>query len=119
MFSFSTISEYHKNLNDQKFNCVDAVNYYLQNIENNTQLNAFVEVYKEEAIKTAKLLDAKRNSDIPLKKLHGVIIAIKDVICYKYHSATAASKILTNFHQPICAHLPKGPLRSSKQPSKK
>ena len=97
MFSFSTISEYHKNLNDQKFNCVDAVNYYLQNIENNTQLNAFVEVYKEEAIMTATLLDAKRNSNIPLKKLHGVIIAIKDVICYKYHSVTAASKILTNF----------------------
>ncbi len=97
MFSFSTISEYHKNLNEKKFSCVDAVNYYLKNIENNAHLNAFVEVYKEEALKTAALLDAKRNTPAPLKKLHGVVIAIKDVICYKYHLVTAASKILKNF----------------------
>ena len=97
MFSFSTISEYHKNLNEKKFSCVDVVNYYINSIENNAHLNAFVEVYKEEALKTAALLDAKRNTNNTFKKLHGVVIAIKDVICYKNHSVTAASKILKNF----------------------
>jgi aspartyl-tRNA(Asn)/glutamyl-tRNA(Gln) amidotransferase subunit A len=29
--------------------------------------------------------------------LHGVVIAIKDVICYKGHPLTAASGILKNF----------------------
>ena len=33
----------------------------------------------------------------PLGKLYGVVIAIKDVICYKGHTITAASKILSEF----------------------
>src|SRR5690606_40650383 len=30
-------------------------------------------------------------------KLHGVIVALKDVICYEGHKVTAASAILENF----------------------
>ena len=97
MFSLSTINEYHKNLQANKVNCVDAVNYYLNNIENNKHLNAFVEVYKQEALQKAAVLDAQRNENTPLKKLHGVVIAIKDVICYKNHTVTASSNILKGF----------------------
>ncbi len=97
MFSFSTISEYHKNLQSQKYSCVEAVNFYLNNINQNIHLNAFVEVYKEDALQKATQLDAERNTDVPLKKLHGVVIAIKDVICYKNHTVTAASNILNGF----------------------
>jgi aspartyl-tRNA(Asn)/glutamyl-tRNA(Gln) amidotransferase subunit A len=32
-----------------------------------------------------------------LGKLHGVVVSIKDVICYKNHQVSAASKILNNF----------------------
>ncbi len=45
----------------------------------------------------ARELDDKRKNGEPLKKLHGVVIAIKDVICYKDHKVTAASKILEGF----------------------
>lgn len=45
----------------------------------------------------AALLDDKRASGQPLGKLHGVVIAIKDVICCKDHQVTAASKILEGF----------------------
>lgn len=97
MFSFTTIEDYHFNLSNKAFTCRDAVNFYLDNIQQNKHLNAFVEVYKDEAIKKAVSLDEQRNSGNPLKKLHGVVIAIKDVICYKDHKVTAASKILETF----------------------
>ncbi|MCY7292566.1 MAG: Asp-tRNA(Asn)/Glu-tRNA(Gln) amidotransferase subunit GatA [Ferruginibacter sp.] len=97
MFSFSTIVEYHKNLQTNKYSIVDAVNFYLNNIEKNVHLNAFIEIYKEEALQKAALLYSQTNTGTPLKKLHGVVIAIKDVICYKNHSVTASSKILKDF----------------------
>ncbi len=77
--------------------CSIAVAHYLQQIENSKHLNAFVEVFAEDAIKKAKQLDKKRKSGATLKKLHGVVIAIKDVICYKDYKVTASSKILEGF----------------------
>ena len=97
MFSFKDIRQYQHDLIINNTNCVDAVLFYLQQIEKNKQLNAFIEVYADEALQQAKLLDEKRKNGEPLKKLHGVVIAIKDVICYKDHSVTAASKILEGF----------------------
>lgn len=71
--------------------------FYLQQIEAKKHLNAYVDVYAEEALQKAKELDEKRKSGEPLKKLHGVVIGIKDVICYKGHKVTAASHILEGF----------------------
>ncbi|MDI3320235.1 Asp-tRNA(Asn)/Glu-tRNA(Gln) amidotransferase subunit GatA [Pinibacter soli] len=77
--------------------CLQAVEFYLQQIEAKRNLNAYVDVYAEEALQKAKELDEKRRSGEPLKKLHGVVIGIKDVICYKGHEVTAASHILEGF----------------------
>ena len=60
-------------------------------------LNAFVEIFTDEAIERAIMLDAKKSSGKPVGKLFGVVIGIKDVICYKGHRVTAASKILEDF----------------------
>jgi aspartyl-tRNA(Asn)/glutamyl-tRNA(Gln) amidotransferase subunit A len=97
MFAFTTIQNYHQQLLNNSISCKDAVDFYLANIELNKNLNAFTEVYKVEALQKAAQLDADRNNGVPLKKLHGVVIAIKDVICYKGKKVTAASKILNNF----------------------
>jgi aspartyl-tRNA(Asn)/glutamyl-tRNA(Gln) amidotransferase subunit A len=94
---FSTIEKYHQELLSGEISCEKMVAYYLNNIETNTHLNAFVEVYKNEALERAKELDQQRVSGTPLKKLHGVVIALKDVICYKNHKVSAASAILKNF----------------------
>ncbi len=94
---FTNIRTYHQNLLSNTASCEEAVQYYLQNISNNQHLNAFVEVYTEEAMQTAKRLDEKRKSGAPIKKLHGVVIALKDVICYKDHKVTAGSAILKDF----------------------
>ena len=97
MFTYNNIQEYHAQLTSGKINCVDAVEYYLQNINKHATLNAFVEVYGEEALEKAKLLDTKRKNGESLKKLHGVVIALKDVICYSNHKVTAASAILKDY----------------------
>ena len=97
MFSFESIAHYHQQLTGNNTSCVEAVQHYLNRIKENSHLNAFVEVYGEEALQKANQLDAARAAGNPLKKLHGVVIAIKDVICYKDHKVTAASAILKDF----------------------
>lgn len=97
MFPYNSIKVYQQQLIHNTTTCVDAVNYYLQQIERYKHLNAFVETFVEDALEQATQLDAKRNAGKPLGKLHGVIISIKDVICYKGHKVTASSKILENY----------------------
>ncbi len=97
MTAFTNIHNYQKKLSADTLNCVEVVNFYLQQIESKKKLNAFTEVYAASAIKKAGELDAARKNGEPLKKLHGVVVAIKDVICYKGKKITAASKILDGF----------------------
>lgn len=97
MFRFSTIKDYHTALQNGQTTCVEAVRCYLTSIRNNSRLNAFLEVYEEEALQRASALDAQRGTGIPLQKLHGVVVGLKDVISYKGHSLSASSKILEKF----------------------
>ena len=97
MFSFTSIQDYHAALLQNSTTCVAAVEHYLQQIEGHKKLNAFVEVFTQEVSEQAARLDEKRQQGEPLKKLHGVVIAIKDVLCYKGHAVTASSKILQGF----------------------
>ncbi|MEP6926795.1 MAG: Asp-tRNA(Asn)/Glu-tRNA(Gln) amidotransferase subunit GatA [Ginsengibacter sp.] len=97
MFLYKTISDYHEQLRKNNTTCLDAVEYYLGKIGTTVKLNAFVEVYRQESIERATFLDKQRNNGKSFGKLHGVVIAIKDVICYKDHKVSAASAILENF----------------------
>ena len=97
MFSFCSIKDYHADLLHGHTTCVEAVQYYLQQIANQTHLNAFLEVYADEALQRAAQLDAKRKERGITGKLHGVVAGIKDVLCYKDHRVSAASKILDGF----------------------
>jgi aspartyl-tRNA(Asn)/glutamyl-tRNA(Gln) amidotransferase subunit A len=102
LFEFSSIEQYHIQLQEGTVTCLQAVEYYLQRISATKRLNAFIEVFAEEALQKAKQLDKKRNSGNDKNgqatgKLHGVIIGIKDVICYKDHKLSASSNILRGF----------------------
>ena len=97
MFEYTSINQYQLTLTQGKTSCVEAVRHYLTQIQKSKQLNAFVQVFAEEAIQKASVLDERRNSGNTIGKLHGVVIAIKDVICYKDHPLTAASGILKKF----------------------
>jgi aspartyl-tRNA(Asn)/glutamyl-tRNA(Gln) amidotransferase subunit A len=54
-------------------------------------------VYGEEALAKARELDKQRHAGHPMGRLHGVVIGLKDVIAYKDHPLTAASRILGGY----------------------
>lgn len=63
-------------------------------------MNAFIDVYAKEALNVAAVLDRKQNEPNSWGQLYGVVIGIKDVLCYKDHYITGASAILKN-HKSI------------------
>jgi aspartyl-tRNA(Asn)/glutamyl-tRNA(Gln) amidotransferase subunit A len=83
-------------LASKTINVEAIVNQYLQNIANKKHLNAFLEVWSDEAIATAKNIDNKIANGTA-GKLAGMVIGIKDNICYKDHKVSASSKIIENF----------------------
>lgn len=97
MFEFSSIEQYHARLKEGTTNCAQAVSYYLQQIQQRQHLNAFIAIYAEEALQKAKELDDKRTAGMKMGRLHGVVIALKDVIAYKDHPLSASSNILKGF----------------------
>ncbi len=97
MFRFSTIKDYHKALQNGQTTCVEAVRFYVDRIAQDQHLNAWLEVYADEALLKAAQLDEERQSGKSLSPLHGVVVGLKDVICYKDHQVSASSRILENF----------------------
>jgi aspartyl-tRNA(Asn)/glutamyl-tRNA(Gln) amidotransferase subunit A len=97
LFDFSSIEQYHAQLMEGKITCSGVVEHYLQRIHATQHLNAFIEVFADEATSKAKELDKKRKDGQPPGKLHGVVIGLKDVICYKNHQLSASSNILKKF----------------------
>lgn len=97
MFRYSTIKDYHIALQNGQTTCVEAVSSYIQAICDRPSLNAFLEVYAEEALQHAEALDAQRTAGTQLTPLHGVVVGLKDVISYKAHHLSAGSHILENF----------------------
>lgn len=75
---------------------VDVVNDYLNVIHSKAHLNAFLEVFEETALQQAKLVDEKI-AEGKAGRLAGMVIAIKDNICYAGHKVSASSKILEGF----------------------
>ncbi|MBU2018896.1 MAG: Asp-tRNA(Asn)/Glu-tRNA(Gln) amidotransferase subunit GatA [Bacteroidetes bacterium] len=75
---------------------VEITNFYLKKIEENGHLNAFLEVFESSALEKAKEVDAKI-ADGNAGRLAGMVIGLKDNICYQDHKVSASSKILENF----------------------
>lgn len=98
MFIYTSLEKYHNDLLNGSANCVDAVQHFLSRIEAARHLNAYTAVYAEEALAAARRLDQRRAAGHRPGPLHGLVIGIKDVLCYKDHPVTAASGILKGFH---------------------
>jgi aspartyl-tRNA(Asn)/glutamyl-tRNA(Gln) amidotransferase subunit A len=97
LFSFSSIHVYQEALKDGSTSCREAVLFYLERIKRLSSLNAFVHLYEKESLDSADRLDHERKQGKTAGRLHGVIIGIKDVICYLDHPVTAGSGILKDF----------------------
>lgn len=88
-----SVLELHELLKEKKIKPIDLVEEAFENIEKNKELNAYITLNKEEAIKQAKELEDKEVDNI----LFGMPIAIKDNIVTKDLLTTCASRMLENF----------------------
>jgi len=94
--SYSSLSEIQSGLKSGTITVKALVEHYLGNISKHADLNAFNEVFEEEALQNAALVDEKLKQG-NAGRLAGMVIAIKDNICYQGHEVTASSKILEGF----------------------
>jgi aspartyl-tRNA(Asn)/glutamyl-tRNA(Gln) amidotransferase subunit A len=99
---YLTLSEIQKDLREGELTCVKLVDHYLQNIESQSNLNAFVEVYDDEARRSAILVDEKIANGTA-GKLAGMVVGLKDVLSYKGHGLQAGSQILKSYVSPYTA----------------
>lgn len=87
------IEEIHELLKNKTIKPIDLVNECFERIEENKELNAYITLNKEEAIKQAEALEEKEVDNI----LFGLPIAVKDNIVTKDLRTTCASHMLDNF----------------------
>lgn len=81
---------------------LDIVNGYLETIRQHSDLNAFLEVFEESAKQQAKLVDQKRLNG-EAGRLAGMVIGLKDNLCYTGHKVSASSRILEGFESMFTA----------------
>ncbi len=96
MKTYNSLSEVQSDLFSNKISCIELVQSYIKRIDTNKNLNIFLEVFEKSALEKAKSVDEK----VKLKtagKLAGMVIALKDNLCYKEHKVSASSKILEGF----------------------
>lgn len=89
-------------LSSGSVDCHSLVQSYLERIQEHKHLNAFLEVFTEEALSQAAIVDQKISLGTA-GKLAGMVIGIKDNICYAGHKVSAASKILEGFESVFSA----------------
>jgi aspartyl-tRNA(Asn)/glutamyl-tRNA(Gln) amidotransferase subunit A len=82
--------------------CVDVIRAFLKRIHERPEINAFLEVYADEALERAAWLDAAHAAG-QWYPLSGMVVALKDNIAYKGHRFSASSKILEGFESLFSA----------------
>jgi aspartyl-tRNA(Asn)/glutamyl-tRNA(Gln) amidotransferase subunit A len=96
-------SEIRRDLLAGKRTCVEIVQGHLDRITAyNAQLNAFLSVYEEEALARAVEIDAKIKQG-NAGPLAGLVVGIKDLLCYADHPSQAGSQILNGFQSTFSA----------------
>ncbi|MGB3466843.1 MAG: Asp-tRNA(Asn)/Glu-tRNA(Gln) amidotransferase subunit GatA [Cyclobacteriaceae bacterium] len=102
MKNYSSYSEIRRDLHSGEITCQQLVRYHLENIGRHGELNAFLEVFDEEALLRAEEVQEKITNGTA-GKLAGLVVGIKDVLAYENHELTAASKILEGFKSQFTA----------------
>ena len=102
MNTYRSLDAIQQDIQSGKTTCLSLTKSYLDRITEHKNLNAFLEVYEEEALENAQRIDRKIK-DGKAGKLAGMVIGIKDNICYKDHKVSASSKILDNFESLFSA----------------
>ena len=96
MKTFRSFKDLQDRLYNHDFSCEELVRFYLSEIKEKDNLNSFIETFNDSAIEQARIVDNDISNN-ERKKLSGLIVGIKDNICYANHTVTASSLILKNF----------------------
>ena len=96
VYSFLNIEKLKADLKSGLITCKELTEQAIKQISENHRLNAFLEVFESSALAQALIVDEKIKSGTE-GKLAGVIVGLKDNICYKGHKVSASSKILEGF----------------------
>lgn len=92
---FASITQTLQALVDGRVDSETLVRQKLARIDAlNPKLQAYLDVYQEEALQAARGLDSLRRAGYTLGPLHGITIAIKDLFEIEGHNITAGSKAL-------------------------
>jgi aspartyl-tRNA(Asn)/glutamyl-tRNA(Gln) amidotransferase subunit A len=94
--SYHSLAQIRADIASGKITVKQLVADYLNRIEQNTKLNIFLEVFTQEALQKATEVDSKIKNG-KAGKLAGMVIGLKDNLCYKDHKVSASSKILEGF----------------------
>ncbi len=98
-----TIKEAQAGLRNKEFTAVELTQACLDRIkERNNELNAFITVCEESALKEAKIADEMLAQGKSLA-LTGIPFSVKDAICTASVRSTGAAKILDNYTPPYDA----------------
>lgn len=92
----ANIASYSNDLKSGKTTVKSTVESFISRIEEHKHLNAFLEVFADEAVARAEEIDGKIAAG-NAGKLAGVVVGIKDNICFEGHKVSGSSKILEGF----------------------
>jgi len=96
-----TIDETHAALKGGAITAAQLATAHYDNIRaSDGQINSFLSLSEERALKQAERIDALATAGDPLPPLAGIPIGIKDVLTMTGSPATAGSKILKDYHPP-------------------
>ncbi|MEP4533862.1 MAG: Asp-tRNA(Asn)/Glu-tRNA(Gln) amidotransferase subunit GatA [Cyclobacteriaceae bacterium] len=99
----SSFHQLRKEIDGGNLTCVDIVRHYLDNINSkNPELNAFLTIYDQEALDQAAAIDQKIANN-SAGRLAGMVVGLKDVLCYQDHPLNCGSKILGDFESQFSA----------------
>ena len=99
-----TAHELHELLTAKKISALELTKDLFERIDaKESEIGAYLEITKNQALETAKLVDEKISRGETISALEGIPCAIKDNICTKGITTTCASKILENFVPPYDA----------------
>jgi aspartyl-tRNA(Asn)/glutamyl-tRNA(Gln) amidotransferase subunit A len=100
--TYNSLKNIQQDIREGKTSCAQLVDFYISNIRQKAYLNAFLEVYEEEAREMAVSIDHKIGTG-QAGRLAGMVIALKDVLCYENHGLQCSSRILDGFQSQFSA----------------